>query len=302
MDKHKLTDNALLGALAQGTGAVVSVGFGAIMTTMGAPQSFLVTSLIRGATMGVMNSCYDDMIHKQLSSRESQRVQTVNEFAVKTFFECAERDGVLPMSLQLDEGQLKYAYEVAENLIMTAIRQSEQTKVEVLGRYYGSQFYKGNCDWQDMHQMITMAGSLTLRQLIMIRLIATDFDGLDTNMFIGNPSACVEINRLKDYGIWQTEGAAFGINESWPFQMGSIIPTIYSKQVCESLMLDRLSQEDIERTIESLRLTSEGSIEKVLTEEDYIRHTNWQEFDNKGQFVIDPGILKREEEPYERDF
>ena len=139
MKKKTLVDNIAKGALAQGTGTIVTAGFGVIMTAMGAPQSSLVTSLIRGATMGVMNSCYDDMIHKQLSSRESQRVQIVNEFAVKTFFECAEKDGVIPTSLQIDEGQLKYAYEVAENLIMTAIRQSEQTKVEVLGRYYGRQ-------------------------------------------------------------------------------------------------------------------------------------------------------------------
>ena len=67
-------------------------------------------------------------------------------------------------------------------------------------------------------------------------------------------------------------------------------------------MLERLSNDDIERTIDSLHLTSEGSKEKVLTEDDYNRHTNWQEFDSNGQIAIDPSVLKREEEPYERDF
>ena len=127
-----------------------------------------------------------------------------------------------------------------------------------MGRYYGRQFYKGNIDWQDMHQMITMAGSLTLRQLIMIRLIADDFKGLDTKSFIGNPSACVEINRLLDYGIWQKDGAAFSINDSIAPQLADIISTPYSKEVSEALMLDRLSEEDIQRTIYSLNLKTEG--------------------------------------------
>lgn len=271
MDKHKLIDNALRGALKQGTGAVVSLGFGTIMSTIGAPQLLLLEPLVRGSAIGIMDYCYDDIIHRKLSLMETRRVQIVNEIGLQTFFEFAEKDGVSPHLLQIEEGQLKYAYEVSENLTMTAIRQSEQTKVEILGRYYGSQLYKGNCDWQDMHQMITMAGTLTLRQLIMIRLIADEFEGRDTSLFIGNPSACVEINNLLDYGIWQTEGISFGTNKSWSIQLSSIIPTYYSEQVKDVLMLDRLPQEDIERTIDSLHLTSEGSADRVLTEEEYDR-------------------------------
>ena len=104
-------------------------------------------------------------------------------------------------------------------------------------------------------------------------------------MFIHNPSACVEINRLKDYGIWQTSGAAFGINESWDLQLESIIPTIYSEKVYEALMLDRLSEDDIKRTIESLKLSKEGTPERMLTEEDYKEvknRTEWQRLDQEG--------------------
>ena len=104
------------------------------------------------------------------------------------------------------------------------------------------------------------------------------------------PYACVEINRLKDYGIWQTEGAAFGINESWAIQLKSIIPTIYSEQVSNALMLDRLSDEDVKRTIESLGLTTEGERQSIITEEDYKKHTEWQSFDKDGNLQLDNGI------------
>lgn len=100
----------------------------------------------------------------------------------------------------------------------------------------------------------------------------------------------MEINRLKDYGIWQTEGAAFGINESWAIQLKSIIPTRYSDQVSKALMLDRLSEDDVKRTIETLRLTTEGEQQRTITEEDYRKHTEWQSFDEQGNLQLDNGI------------
>ncbi len=267
--------NSIIKIIATETsGAIVESGLAALASAAGFPAFAFASPLAKGLVLVLIESCYNDCAQRTLSIRESKKLNQVSKVALQTFRELAEKDGVVAWEMDRDPSYFDYAYEVAEHVTLEAIRQSEFKKVDILGRFYGSQFYKGNREWQDMHQMITMAGSLTLRQFVMIHLIADEFDGLDINMFIGNPSACVEINRLKDYGIWQTKGAAFGINESCPLQLGSIIPTYYSEQVCESLMLDRLSQEDVERTIESLHLTSEGSEEKVLTEEDYNKISN----------------------------
>ena len=296
MKDSSLINNTTRSALAQGAGAVVSKGFAALMTTLGIPQATILTPLVRGATIGVMNTCYDDITSRALSKLENDKVNQVSETALQTFMELAEEDGVTPISMQIEQGQLEYAYEVSEGLMLTAIRQSQRKKVDVLGRYYGRAFYKGDIDWQDMHQTINMVGSLTLRQIILIRLISEGFKGIDNKLFISNPSACVEVNRLKDYGIWQTEGAAFGTNDSWAIQLESIIPTIYSDRVCEVLMLDKLSDEDVARTIDSLKLTTEGEPQHVLTIEDYKQHTEWQEFDKDGNFVIDGGTAPIEEQ------
>ena len=276
MSDKSLIHNTTKNALAQGAGAVVSKGFAALMTTIGVPEAAILTPLVRGATIGVMNTCYDDIIHRSLSRIESSKVDLVSQTALQTFIELAEKDGVTAMNMQIEDGQLQYAYEVSEGLILTAIRQSQKKVVEVLGRYYGRSFYKGDVDWQDMHQMINMVGNLSLRQIVLIKLISEGFKDIDGKLFISNPSACVEVNRLKDYGIWQTEGASFGINDSWAIQLNSIISTIYSDKVCEVLMLDRLSEDDIKRTIDSLQLTSEGTPQTMLTEEDYKAHTTWQ--------------------------
>ena len=287
--KSQLVDNASKNMLAQGAGAAVSKGFGLLMTAIGVPEAAILTPLVRGATIGVMNTCYDDITHRTLSRIESSKVDLVSQTALQTFMELAEKDCVPALSMQIEDAQLQYAYEVSEGLVLTAIRQSQSKIVEVLGRYYGRSFYKGDTDWQDMHQMMSMVGNLTFRQIVMIRLISEGFKGLDKKLFIHNPSACVEINRLKDYGIWQTKGAAFGINESRDLQLESIIPTIYTGKVYDELMLDRLSIDDVKRTIDSLDLQVDGNLQRILSEEDYKQHTEWQEFDENGNLKIDAG-------------
>lgn len=271
-DKNNLTINVAKSTLAHGAGAVVSKAFGALMTTVGLPEAVVLTPLVRGATIGVVNKYYDDFTNRMLSTIESQKLDLFSQTAVQTFFDLAERDGVTPMQQQIEEGQLQYAYEAAEGAMLTAIRQSQRAKIKILGRYFGSQLYQDNINWQDMHQILNMADALTFRQLVMIRLIAEDFKGLNKKLFISNPTACVEINRLLDFGIWQTAGAQLGINKSWKIQLESIIPTIYSDEVCKSLMLENLSEDDINEAIRSLSLATGGTPEEMLTAEDYKKH------------------------------
>lgn len=292
--KNSLAENVAKNTLAQGTGLVVSKAFGALMTAIGLSQAVVLTPLVSGAAIGVFNKSYDDFTHRKLSGLESQKLDLFSQAAVQTFFELAEKDGVTPMLQQIEEGQLQYAYEAAEGAMLTAVRQSQRAKIQILGRYFGRQLYSDKIDWQDMHQMLKMIDALTFRQLVMIRLIAEDFKGLDKKLFINNPTACVEINRLLDFGIWQTAGAQFGINKSWKLQLESIIPTTYSDEVSKSLMLETLTEDNINETIKGLSLTTEGTSEEILTADDYKKHTQWQKFDEQGKIKID-GALAFEE-------
>lgn len=235
----------------------INTTFAALATAAGFPEIALLP-LAKGLVLGLIENCYNDYAQRTLSIRETKKLNQVSKVALQTFHELAEKDGVEAWKLNIDASYAEQAYEAADRFTMEAIRQSESAKVDILGRYYGQSFYKGNTDWQDMHQMITMVGSLTLRQIVLIRLISEGFKGLDSKLFITNPSACVEINRLKDYGIWQTTGAAFGINESVLPSLEDIIATNYVNQVSEALMLEHLSEEDVLRTIDSLKLSEKG--------------------------------------------
>lgn len=284
-DKNKFAHNVTRTALAQGAGIVVSNGYAALMTAAGFPEAAVLKPLVQGTTISLMNSCYDDMTKRRLSERENEKVDLLAETSLRTFMKLAEEDGVTAITMQIDEGQLKNAYEVSEELMLAAIRQSQDKKVEILGRYYGKTFYKGNIDWQDMHQIITMAGTLTYRQVVLIRLICEGFKGISPKMFITNPSACVEINRMRDYGLWMTDMAMFKNDASATIQLKQLKPTDYTQMVYDALMLEKLSDEDIKRTIDSLALSDQGEPAEGITKEDYENNTGMH-YDETNQGLV----------------
>ena len=216
-------DNITKNIAAEAIGGASEVGFVALATAVGFPQIAFAAPLAKGLVLGLLENCYNDCNQRTLSVAEVQKVSQEYKIALQTFLELAEKDGVTAWELNLDQAQIDNAFEVAEHVTLEGIRQSERKKVDILGQYLGRTFYKQDANWQDMHQMITMIGTLTLRQLVVVRLIVEEFKELDKNMFISNPSACVEINRLKDYGIWRMTGAAFGINESSPIRLDYLI-------------------------------------------------------------------------------
>lgn len=295
----ELGSNVMRSVVSQLSGSLTDAGFAALVATNNLPAGLtlgVAQAIVTGSVQGVMLACYDEVQKQRLSDREVMKHNMVFDVAERTYFELAAENYSTgdSQTMVLDDSYINQVEEIAEHASLEAIRQSEAKKIEVIGRYYGGEFYKHgwNIDFQDMHQMITMVGMLTFRQIVLIRLIAEGFKEVNTELFISNPSACVEVNRLRDYGIWKTEGAAFGINESGRIQLKCVIPTEYSAIVCESLMLEKLSDDDVRRTIESLRLTDDGTPQEVLTMEEYRQHTEWQEFDEAGNLVLDGGNAK----------
>ena len=243
-------------------GATVDAGFKALALLAGFPAAEIAAPFAKGLIVGLIQNCYNDCAQRTLSVRESEKLNRMSTIALQTFREFAEKDNVYAWEMAIDPAYVDYAYEVAEHATQEGIKQSERAKVDIIGRYYGRQLYKGFTDWQDMHQVITMTGMLTLRQIVMIRLIAEGFPGIDKKLCITNPSACVETNRLLDYGIWRTEGAAFGVDDSGAIRLSFLRSTDYAKELKEALVLDRLSEEDVKRTVDSLCLKETGDERK----------------------------------------
>lgn len=264
--------------LVQATSVTSETALDALALSMGLPAGLafnVVKAVATGWVQGVVADSYDDVIQKKLSTIEVNKLMQVSDIALRTYLELAANDNIATLYLVPDGSEMRYAFEVAEHTCLEAIKQSEMAKVEVLGRFQGKQFYEGRMNWQDMHQMITMAGSLSLRQLILIRLISERFDGYTQDLYITNPSACVEIRQLLNFGIWQINGAPFSTNNARSLQLSFLTPTEYASQVSTALMLERLSDDDIKRTIDSLHLSDVGEAFPLLTEDQYKDSTEW---------------------------
>ena len=246
-----------------------------IAIAVGIPAAVVATPLVKGLVLGIIERCFNYCDKKTLSIRETKNLYKVSRIALQTFKELADQDGMVAWEMSMDPSNEEYALEVAEHATMEAIRQSEQKKIEVIGRYYGKRFYQGPADWQDMHLMITMAGALTYRQMVLIRLICEGFDGISSELFITNPSACVEINRMQDYGLWMTDMAVFKDDSSARLQIKLLKPTRYARMVFDALMLEKLSDDDIRRTIDSLVISEEGEPAEGITKEDYEANTGF---------------------------
>lgn len=267
--------------LSEYTGQAVEKTFPVLAMAVGYPAAVFVTPLVKGLVLGIIERCFNYNAKKTLSIRETKNLNKVSQIALQTFKELAEKNGEVAWKIIMDPSNEVYAMEVAEHATMEAIRQSEQKKIEVIGRYYGKRFFLGPADRQDMHQIITMAGSLTYRQMVLIRLICDGFGGISSEMFITNPSACVEINRMQDYGLWMTDMAMFKDDSSARIQIKLLKPIEYAKMVYDALMLEKLSDDDIKRTIESLALSEEGVPAEGITKEDFEASHTWFEYNEE---------------------
>ena len=263
----KSTISSFAGSLAQSSIVLISAA-------LGTPVSPHIAALFTGGVQGIIMDFYHEMRNRRLTEREFKKVDDVTKTAIRTFYEFAEKDQLQSFSITLDDSQMHNACEVAEHICMEAIRQSETKKQEVLGRYYGYRFYHGPADWQDMHQIVSMAGALTFRQIVLIRLICDGFNGYNPEWFITNQSACVEVNRLQDYGLWLTEMARFKDDSSANIQLNVLKPTNYAHMVYEVLMLDRLSDDDVKRTLESLGISEKGEKAEGITKDDFEERTS----------------------------
>lgn len=259
-------------------GSLVDKGFPALALAAGFPAAAVLSPLAKGLVVGLIENCYNDYAQRTLSISETKKLNTTSQVALEVFRELSEKDQILAWEISIDPSYEEYAYEVADHVVQEAIRQSEAKKAEVLGWYYGKRIYQGPGDWQDMHQIITMAGTLSFRQIVLIRLINEGFLGIAPEMFITNPSACVEISRMQDYGLWMTDKVTFKDDASAEIQIKDLMPTVYAKMVGEALMLDKLSEEDIKRTIESLSLSEKGEPAEGITKEDFNASNLWTEY------------------------
>lgn len=244
---------------------------GPLLTSLGLPPgtklaASAVKAVIKGTAQTVALKAYDDIMERQLSEIEKTKVDRTFDVAEQTFWEYVEKEGD-NKGYSFDENSVEYHYalEVAEGVLMQSMCEFERKKLDVLGRFYGRSLYFGNEQWYGMYQTLKMTDRLTFRQIVSIRLICDRFHGVDAELSITAPDACVEIMDLVNYGIWMTEGTYFGLNNTSPITLKELEPTEFAHKLYKDLMLEKLSEEDIVKTLSTLGIKPTQDKRDVLS-------------------------------------
>lgn len=231
-------------------------------------------AIIKGIAQTAMMSVYDDVIARQISHNQKEKILTVFDYAQSEYWALAKEH---EWSIEHPEGELYFnnIKEFIEGVVVAAMNECQNKKLSLLGGFFGRSAYYGIYDLDKFHHIRTLLSKLTYRQICLLKIINDRFVNIDPKLCICNSYICVELNELLQYGFWQMNGISFSTNNSGPIQVGNIIPTPYCKSFIEHLSLSGISEKDIDDIYMRLSLQPIESI-GVLTEEEYAKSNTWQ--------------------------
>ena len=151
---------------------------------------------------------FKDYLDRQLSRMQKERLEDVKSTAIKTIYQLIEKNGweeSHPESVQYTQ----YAIEYIEEIVNKAVNENRQAKRLFLGAYLGSTLYKlssSTPNWDNVFYLSSLIGGLTIRQIILVKLMVDNFDRTNDNkekmMCITNKVAISELKELSNQNMW----------------------------------------------------------------------------------------------------
>lgn len=190
------------------------------------------TTIIIGKTIKLLLQMGFPMVLKEFQSRpftpaQKERVEEINEIAIRTIYDLIEKRG---WENSHSESTLytQNCVEYVEDLYNKAINESRRAKRLLLGAYLGSTLYALNTskpNWNNVFYLSSLIEGLTMRQIVILKLIVEQFNGIDDNeedlICITNKVAISEIKDLESRSMW------VGIVRSMPDPTYLAIPLKY---------------------------------------------------------------------------
>lgn len=148
-----------------------------------------------------------DYQDRHLSIMQQTRLDETAMSALSTYYSLMERNGwndVHPESAIYIQNAIEYS----EDLISKALDESRKAKRSFLGAYLGSTLYSLNItspNWENAFYLSSLINRLTLRQIILVKLITDHFsmieDGEDL-ICATNKVAISELKELSSQNMW----------------------------------------------------------------------------------------------------
>lgn len=203
---------------------------------------------------------FKDFQSRPLSPVQKDRLDEVKAETIRTVYRLIEKNGwddSHPESHQYIQNYIEYA----DDLVSKAINESRQQKRLLLGAYLGSSIYSMNYqepDWDNVFYLSSLMDKLTVRQIILIKLIADNFRIIDDDMedivCITNKVAISELKEMGNHNIW-VELFSYQPDPTYlAIPLKYMCPTDFTKELISSMLMPCALQDKIDETIKSLYL------------------------------------------------
>lgn len=253
--KNEVT-NLMIDVLPEG-GSVVLSSLGIPVT----PESIsLIKSILSFVTkIGFMDIC-NDFKDRQLSAMQKKKIDIVLKTAIGTFYDLAKDN-------QWEENHpeafqyYQYALEYSEDLIFKALNESREQKQKIFGAFLGNTMYALNVtqpNWENIFYCSTLITKLSLRQLKLISLINTNFEGCKNFngdiLCITDKVVISEMTELANSNLW-VKSFSYQPDPTYiAIPLTFIKATDFTHQICKEINYTMLKGLDIESTKDSLAL------------------------------------------------
>ena len=200
-----------------------------------------------------------DFRNRQISSMQQDKLNDITSCAIKTIYQLIEKDGwedIHPESSMYTQ----YFIEYSEDMINKALNESRKNKRLFLGAYLGSTLYALNNsspNWENVFYLSSLIDRLTLRQIILVKLIVDNFKCIeDHNEFlcVTNKVAISEIKDLLSLNLWVELFSQQPNPTHIAIPLKYMCPTDLSKELFSSALVPNTIQDVVDETVASLDL------------------------------------------------
>jgi len=169
-------------------------------------------SIIFGKTAKFLMSLgFTEVAHdfntRHLSSMQMDKIDDVTKATIRALYRMIEKNGWDETHPESDQ-YIQNAVEYVEDILCKALNESRKKKREFLGNYLGTTLYTINMstpNWDNILYLSSLIDKLTLRQIVLTKLIANQFDLIDDQedwSCITNKVVISEVKELSSQNIW----------------------------------------------------------------------------------------------------
>lgn len=258
MEKKELLDSIMnLSSDVLPTAIVPLLNAMGIPTT---PQSMVIATKMAKTMWDIgFVGIIKDFQDRHLSKMQQTGLDETIMSALDTYYSLMKRDGwndVHPESAIYIQNAIEYS----EDLLSKAINECKKAKRLFLGAYLGSTLYHLNIsspNWENVYYLSSLLNRLTLRQIILIKLVNNHFDRIEDSediVCVTNKVAISELKELANQNMWvglisyQPDPTYIAIPLKYMY------PTELAKELIGSILIPDSIEQSVNDIIESLDL------------------------------------------------